>query len=95
MLLSHLHAAYQRQSGRCFYCNSYMWLFRKKKERPKRISGTSYVATIDHRIPLAKGGGKDLSNLVAACWSCNQAKRDQIIRPSNFAALQSNSEVRI
>lgn len=31
--------------------------------------------TLDHRVPLTKGGAHDLSNLVAACKSCNSRKR--------------------
>jgi 5-methylcytosine-specific restriction endonuclease McrA len=31
--------------------------------------------TVDHIIPLAKGGRNTLSNLVVACWDCNNAKR--------------------
>jgi 5-methylcytosine-specific restriction endonuclease McrA len=36
------------------------------------------VATLDHVMPTAKGGGKyDRKNLVVACFSCNQKKRDR------------------
>ena len=30
--------------------------------------------TIDHVVPLARGGGHTSENLVPACWSCNLAK---------------------
>jgi 5-methylcytosine-specific restriction endonuclease McrA len=30
--------------------------------------------TVDHRIPVARGGTDDDSNLVAACASCNGTK---------------------
>lgn len=29
---------------------------------------------VDHRVPLAKGGGNDLTNLVVACRPCNRSK---------------------
>lgn len=45
----------------CHYC---------KKETPES------ERTIDHRVPLSKGGGHIASNLVMACWSCNCSKRD-------------------
>jgi len=37
------------------------------------------IATIDHKIPLRKGGTIDRSNLVAACRQCNMTKADRII----------------
>ena len=35
------------------------------------------IAFADHVVPRAKGGKDHLSNLVAACYECNQAKRDK------------------
>ncbi len=37
-------------------------------KRPKKL-------TIEHVIPLAKGGPHTISNIVPACWPCNKAKR--------------------
>jgi 5-methylcytosine-specific restriction endonuclease McrA len=31
--------------------------------------------TMDHVIPLCKGGAHDPSNVVGACWPCNHSKR--------------------
>jgi 5-methylcytosine-specific restriction endonuclease McrA len=33
--------------------------------------------TVDHRVPRSRGGSEGLSNLVFACHSCNQRKRDR------------------
>lgn len=35
--------------------------------------------TIDHVLPLCKGGGNTLNNLVIACLKCNQEKRNKSI----------------
>lgn len=32
--------------------------------------------TLDHIIPKSRGGAGDRSNLVLACWDCNQDKMD-------------------
>lgn len=45
---------------RCHYCG--------------RSAGPNVTLQVDHVIPLSKGGTDDRSNLVAACWDCNQGK---------------------
>lgn len=52
--------------------------------------------TIDHVIPLARGGSNDISNLVPACRSCNSSKQAKLIsewRPS-FQEVQFGHGVR-
>lgn len=54
--------AAEKGAWRCNYCNL-------------DISPTSgNVATLDHIIPLTKGGRDDESNICLACDFCNQAK---------------------
>lgn len=40
--------------------------------------GDSDADTIDHVVPLSRGGGNELENLVLACRSCNTAKGTRI-----------------
>jgi len=39
--------------------------------------GTEYNLTVDHIIPLAKGGDWDINNLRSLCVSCNSKKGDR------------------
>ena len=53
------------ESSSCFYCGvGFSDLV------------TSSQRTVDHRVPSSRGGSNALSNLVFACYACNQRKRD-------------------
>lgn len=54
----HIQAQYERQNGRCFYCDCGL--------------GAEYHR--DHVIPLLLGGSNGPENLVVACPRCNRAK---------------------
>ena len=53
----------------CYYCRREM-----TKDRKARLPGST--ATLDHKIPTARGGSGRRGNLVAACHACNNAKGD-------------------
>ncbi len=55
------------QGDRCWWCNA-------------RLKGEFHV---DHRIPIAKGGANDRSNIVIACVPCNKSKSAKM--PWEFA----------
>lgn len=42
--------------------------------------GEGNPLTIDHVLPLSKGGLNSITNIVPACGSCNYSKRDMTIR---------------
>ena len=41
------------------------------------------MLTLDHIVPIAKGGGHSLDNIVFACHACNSEKRD--LPPNEYA----------
>lgn len=41
--------------------------------------GSKYRLTLDHVIPVCKGGSSDYDNLQTLCHSCNNEKADEII----------------
>lgn len=58
---------YKRDNKKCFYC--------AKKLLLKQI-------TLDHYLPLSKGGTDDIFNVVISCKKCNKLKNDSI--PDQF-----------
>ncbi len=55
--------AYLRTDGKCAYCGGAFSLSR---------------LTIDHIVPLSKGGSWRNENITVACDSCNQAKGNKL-----------------
>jgi 5-methylcytosine-specific restriction endonuclease McrA len=54
---------FQRDNYRCAYC-------RWKADRPEERK----ALTVDHVIPLSKGGTWRMQNLVTSCYRCNIKK---------------------
>ncbi len=50
----------QLEKGICYYC--------KRKVNSKEL-------TMDHKIPLSRGGSSDKINIVPACKECNNKKK--------------------
>ena len=49
---------------RCVYCPETCWRCRQKKHK----------LTIDHIVPISKGGSHTVSNIAPACSTCNKRK---------------------
>lgn len=61
-------AQLKRQRGKCYYCGVKMIQQRGKPNSQ----------TVDHVVPLDKGGRNSPDNLVIACLKCNCSKQDKL-----------------
>lgn len=62
------------QGDCCVYCGCEMFFGRLDGRTVRRDK-----ATIDHVVPISRGGGHVWSNVVLACWACNSSKRDLLL----------------
>lgn len=54
--------------------------------------GSHRELTVDHVVPLSKGGGNSWSNLVTACAGCNQRKGSNTLRQLGWKLRQEPRE---
>lgn len=68
--------AFERQDGRCYYCETPMWL---KQGYLK--------CTAEHLKPVSEGGKDDPGNIVAACEFCNRTRHraKKVLPPERYA----------
>jgi 5-methylcytosine-specific restriction endonuclease McrA len=59
---------FKEQKGRCAYCPTEMLLEVTSPRDQYRL------CTLDHKLPLGRGGMDHWENSAAACYACNQAK---------------------
>lgn len=57
---------YRRGRGVCYLCGIQV----------TSVEGARSYGTLDHVVPLARGGADEESNLALACYGCNQDKAD-------------------
>ena len=58
----------KKTESHCFYC------WRSLTIDIEKVSKHIRFMTVDHKIPLIRGGTNDIENLVPACDQCNQLK---------------------
>lgn len=67
-------AVWERDGYRCVWCGG---------QPPIPESGQNRLPewhlTVDHVVPLSKGGVHAMTNLVTMCNTCNQAKADRLL----------------
>jgi 5-methylcytosine-specific restriction endonuclease McrA len=63
-----------RDRHRCQYCGT---------------KGTVFDLTIDHIVPVSRGGTTSPENLVAACFACNQRKGDRTPEEARMPLLKN------
>jgi hypothetical protein len=83
-------AAFEAQSGRCFYCAQPMYL-----DDPKRFAlcfgltlghARLFRCTAEHLLPAQNGGPMTAANIVAACLFCNSRRhrRRNVPNPEQY-----------
>lgn len=74
---THRKSAFERQGGRCYYCDVRMWLS-SPDELPGGHRGAAALAlvrcTAEHLVAQRDGGRHAGANLVAACARCNHMR---------------------
>ena len=85
--------------------NRYMFTLDEKRTMLKRTDGKcarcgkelhvgTKDCTVEHIIPLSKGGKNEPTNLICMCKSCNLEKGNDIVEPSWYKYL-NESEVEV
>ena len=53
-------------------------------------SAPNVILEIDHIVPVSKGGGNDIMNLVTACRDCNSGKTNKRLDDNSAIMVQKN-----
>lgn len=83
-------AAFKKQSGRCYYCGSFMWLKNCSKfaieHNISESEAARFQCTAEHLLARCDGGNNSSENIVAACRFCNgtRHKRKTPLVPQKY-----------
>ena len=80
-----LNKIYAYQRGNCYYCNRHVPYYPGQSVNYKTHGNH---ATFDHEVPLSKGGNLGMTNIVMACWECNQQRNQEDIDYKNYLESQ-------
>ncbi|WNB74565.1 HNH endonuclease [Methylomonas koyamae] len=85
--------AFNRQAGRCFYCEQPMWMNNldefASSHRLKPSQAMHLKCTGEHLQAHSEGGKADRTNIVAVCAYCNRLRhqRKEPPTPEGYKAL--------
>lgn len=74
------HQLHAEQHGLCAYCDCAMLL------QPGTFPQPPNLCTVDHVLPIIKGGTDAISNLVACCVECNALKKGHTVESLRLMA---------
>lgn len=66
-------AVIKRQGRRCFYCQRFVAI-PPEGQHVRIEKGEKLWGTLDHIIPLERGGTNTINNIVLACYLCHQKR---------------------
>lgn len=62
----------ERDNGQCAYCKAFVYPVGEGPHGIQLPEGHQHTATKDHLTPKHAGGKDALTNIVLACYECNQ-----------------------
>ena len=88
--------AFSKQKGRCYYCDSPMWLEGRSKFAAMhgitRKLAKSLRCTAEHLLARQDGGTDEMQNIVAACSFCN-SMRHRV--PNALSPVEYRKEIKL
>ena len=87
-----LHKLFKRDGGICQICGGACEWNDKRMTPTGTVVGNNYPS-IDHVIPLARGGVHSWDNVQLAHWYCNTIKSDKIVYQTPLPKIFSSSQL--
>ena len=79
---------FKKTNGHCLYC------MRKLTMNIEEVSDNIRYMTVDHIVPLMRGGTNEFDNLIAACDPCNYKKGNRRIEYLKVIKREKHDGVR-
>jgi len=68
---------WRKSKGFCWYCGSRIYVNPAEYTDELGKTNPKTMFSVDHLIPLSKGGKTEIDNLVPCCFSCNATKHNR------------------